>query len=200
MAGSALPDEYLSSHADSDGFTIINGNVLYVNPDITDVVIPDGVTRIAAGALYYSAQTVTLPDTLTELESHAFTGCNDDVIVNLPESIVKIEENVFQKSYYENKFDENGLFIKDGILFAVKDDITDVVVPSNVRIIADEAFYNNDSIKTVTISDGVKIVGDYAFSYCHNLEKVVFPKEMESIRYNVLASSDNIKDLHFLKN
>lgn len=33
----------------ADGFTIINGNVLYVNPDITDVVIPDGVTRIAAG-------------------------------------------------------------------------------------------------------------------------------------------------------
>ena len=59
-----------------DGFITDNG-ILYSCDATGDVCIPHGV-RVIAGHVFSHPEkigSITLPDTVTELEEHAFEGC-----------------------------------------------------------------------------------------------------------------------------
>ena len=62
--------------------TIENGVVIDCNTDVTDVVIPDGVTSIGRHAFAdcESLESVTIPDGVTSISNEAFYSCANVVI------------------------------------------------------------------------------------------------------------------------
>ena len=61
--------------------------------------------------------------------------------------------------------------------FMYRADIKNIVIPSNIKVIDQEAFAGS-SLESVTISDGVKIIKDYAFNECKNLKQLVYPSSI----------------------
>lgn len=63
--------------------------------------------------------------------------------------------------------------------FMYRSDIKNIVIPSNIKVIDQEAFAGS-SLESVTISDGVKMIKDYAFNECKNLKQLVYPNSIRA--------------------
>ncbi len=59
-------------------------------------------------------------------------------------------------------------------------DLKEVVIPSSVLEIREEAFYANRNLDSLSLSNGLKTIGNAAFSY-NNLSSVSIPYSVESI-------------------
>ena len=80
-------------------FVIEDGRLLLYNgyPDTTDIVIPDGVTRIGRRAFYgIDVRTVTCPEGIEEIEKEAFGRCRSLEQINIPPSVRKIGIGAFR--------------------------------------------------------------------------------------------------------
>ena len=87
---------------------------------------------------------------------------------------------VFTKLQTPVIIDENGFYIKDGVLQSYSGSETDVVLPEAVTAIADYAFRDNESraaIATVTLGKNVKTVGANAFAGLDDLVDLVLEDE-----------------------
>ena len=86
----------------NDYLTIENGVVIDCNTDVTDVVIPDGVTSIGDRAFAYckSLESVTIPDSVTSIGYDAFRYCESLEAITIPDSVTSIEDDTFR--YCEN--------------------------------------------------------------------------------------------------
>lgn len=118
------------------------------------------------------------------------TGCDKNVtgIITIPSSIngdrvVAIADNAFSGC----------------------DDITEVVLPSNIEIIGNNAFENCFDLETVNLPDTLKIIGEYAFAWCYGLNEIEIPSSVEDIRERafwgcsslaaITLDTDNLKHL-----
>ncbi len=68
---------------------------------VTDLIVPDGVTRIGEGAFagYGKLTSVTFPDSLTSIGESAFSGCKSCRTVRFGSGIASIEQNAFNTSF-----------------------------------------------------------------------------------------------------
>ena len=59
---------------------------------ITDLVIPEGITKIGSHAFSYNTKltSVTLPSTIVEIGGMAFGGCSELTTVNIPETLTSV--------------------------------------------------------------------------------------------------------------
>ena len=90
---------------------------------------------------------VTIPNSVTNIENSAFSGCESLTTVTIPDSVTRIGEHAF---YYCTS-------------------LTSVTIPSSVTSIGFEAFRQCYNLTTVTIPDSVTRIGDEAFYHCDNL-------------------------------
>ena len=143
-----------------------------------DVVIPSTVTyngkqytvtKINAGAfLLDSALTaVTIPNSMTSIDSHAFQGCSNlkKVIWNARNAQ---DFPPINTSYYIHPF--SGC-----------DRLTDFVFGDEVEHIPDYLCYNLTSLKNLVIGNSVTNIGSNAFEGCTGLTEVTIPNSVTSI-------------------
>jgi hypothetical protein len=96
---------------------------------------------------------VTIPDSVTTIDSRAFAGCSRLTSITIPDRVTTI-------GYYA--FSGSGL--------------TSVAIPHSVRVIEDRAFYDCSSLSSVTIPDSVTEIGWFAFGDCSSLVTVTVSK------------------------
>ncbi len=114
----------------------------YDAPEMETLTIPDSVTRIQSYAFAYclNLEKVTIPDTVTSIGERAFEGCESLKEIRLPDKITEIEEFTF--FLCENL---RTVKIPEGVTRIGKNafDVTDlrkVRIPKNVKEIGEEAF------------------------------------------------------------
>jgi len=99
------------------------GRFAFARSGLREIVIPEGVTDIKYAAFYHCdhLEKVTIPSTVTNIEMHAFS------------------HTPWLRDFYENS-EEDFLIVGDGILLAYKGNETDVEIPKQVKVIAENAF------------------------------------------------------------
>ena len=155
----------------------------------TATVIPDTVKRIGIYAFGYldTLTTVTIPDSVTSIESHAFEACGL-TSVTIPDSVTSIESAVFSGNQ-QLKTLKLGSAVKTigRSSFGDCDALTEVVIPDSVIAIGVEAFYHCEGLKKLTMGASVKAIGDWAFMECYNLRSVTLPPTISRIGEQALG-------------
>lgn len=126
---------------------------------LTEVTVLGG-TRISEKAFkdFESLKTITLPDSITAIDSEAFSGCVSlATINNIPTNLTKITA----KSFY------NCSSLTDSTLKSL--------ISSSVQIIEDRAFAGCSKITTIEINNTVKHIGLGAFENCSSISEITVP-------------------------
>jgi len=119
-----------------------------------DLIIPNGVTRIAYKAFYGCAglKSVTIPTSVTEISSYAFWGCTGLTNITIPSSMNEIYDGVFGGC--------SGL--------------TSVTIPNSVTCIYGNSFRGCTGLTSITIPSSVKEIDFWAFDGCTNLKNIYY--------------------------
>ena len=143
-------------------------------------VIPEGTT-ILTGANdlidVFSAKSVRIPKTVTEIADGAFAYCS------------QLEEIVVEEGNpcYDSRGGCNAI-IETSTNRLIVGAVT-TVIPDTVTIIGNSAFAERD-LKEIVIPDSVEIIEDLAFTFCSNLRSVVFSKSLKSIGSRAFEQCD----------
>lgn len=180
---------------------------------VCELKLPDGLEQIGMGSFYECKNLygeLRLPDGLKGIGSMAFYGCENftgDLII--PQSVVNIPDNCFNGTWLGG-----ALVLHDGITtigeaaFANTGLKGELRLPKNLEVISHSVFYNCDFSGELILPQSLYTIGDKAFAYnwrlmgtleipenvisigagafakCRSLEGIIFPKGLESIRYN----------------
>ncbi|MBQ7907240.1 MAG: leucine-rich repeat protein [Clostridia bacterium] len=129
------------------------GATLYLNGSeiAGDIVIPNGPTRVGAGAFYGCEKitSVSIPSSVDIIESLAFEGCTGLEKVSLSYGLDEICSNAFTETK-----------------------IRELVIPNSVRIIGYMAFSDCRELVKATLGISVANVGALAFDRCYRLTEV----------------------------
>ncbi len=172
------------------------GKTLYLNGEkITELVIPEGVTKIPAFAFYnqISIVKVTLPTSLNMIGNFAFSGCEKLVEACNGSSlnIVKGSEdngfvgagllNLYTPESANSKiaFSDGFIFFEDGdraLLLGHREFRSLYILPSEYNgggyYVYDCAFKDTGLIRSITVGKGVLGISDSAFEGCNALEAI----------------------------
>ncbi len=150
----------------SDAF-YLNGQL------VTDLVIPEGVTKIGTFAFYKSKfKSLKLPSTLKTIGDNVFDSSWDIEKVEIPNGVTKIGSNAFCSC----------------------DSLKELTIPSTVETIGNHAF-EDCAVVSVKIPNGVKEIGEKAFSFCTNLKSITIPKSVTKIGYGALEGTSSLEKI-----
>ena len=108
----------------------------------------------------------------------------------------------FQKVIVEGtvKTKASDFTIKAGVLERYNGEDIDVVIPSNVVIIGEEAFKDCKALRSVKIPEGVTEIEKYAFAYCPNLISVEIPNSVTTIGHYSFYGCRSLKAITIPEN
>ena len=86
----------------------------------------------------------TIPNSVTTIGDHAFSGCYSLTSINIPNSVTTIEDSAFWGCY----------------------SLTSINIPNSVRTIGKHAFLRCHSLTSITIPNSVTTIEYGAFCYC----------------------------------
>lgn len=141
------------------GFQIENGVLKKYTeePSVTDVVIPEGVTRIGNQAFWgcKSLTSITIPEGVTSIGNSAFGNCVSLTGITIPEGVTDIKQSAFSRC---------------GAL-------TDLAFPKSMGCIESYAFKDCSSLTSVTFgggpaSPGLTVIEGLAFTGCSALKHI----------------------------
>ncbi|MCM1101416.1 MAG: leucine-rich repeat domain-containing protein [Clostridium sp.] len=107
-------------------------------------------------------KSIRLPDGLETIRFAAFYHCDDLAAVELPESVTRVEAKAFAHTAWVENFlsgsdgTEGDFLISGGVLIAYRGNSDTVVVPDQVRVIAEDVFENHDEIRKLDLPDSVQ--------------------------------------------
>ena len=172
---------------------------LFLNgTDLTDLIIPDGVTSIGAGTFYYcnSLTTVTIPASVQSIGEKAFYECDGLTRVNISDlaswcSIEFQEENSnplwYAEHLYLNGSELETIVFPEGLdrvnefTFINLNSLSGVHIPEGVTSIGHSAFRDCDNLVDVRLPDGLIDINPEAFCFCYSLPEIVIPKSVTTI-------------------
>ncbi len=146
------------------------GKETFYRTAITEIVLPDSITRIGANAFEWCQNLVSikLPDSLTTLGDEVFTSCSSLESITLPASLVRFEEGRYG---YEGIF--NGCSNLKRVIFEEG---------CMMEYIPNATFEDCDALEYVVLPTGLREIsdpeeyGDGLFQEKENLKEVVFPE------------------------
>lgn len=168
--------------------------------DMSEVVIPDGITEIPPGAFlgYYQLSSVHIPDSVTAIERGAFMDCKMLEEIHIPDSVKMIGSDWGQyldcgafsgcSSLKEITIPEGVEVINRGT-FSDCTNLESVTLPDSLTYIGVRAFMRCEHLTSIRIPEGVTSIGAYAFAGCSRLTAVSIPDSVKYIGEGAFADT-----------
>ncbi len=143
-----------------------------------------------------SLKTLVFGDSVATIENSAFRGCSNLESVSFSSSVQSIGDYSFLSCDKLTKVNVESIESWVGIEFSIYTsnpliaakhlyvdgtEVTDLVIPSTVKRIGNNAFVDCMSFVSVTIPESVESIGYGAFSYCENIVSVDIPNTVTEI-------------------
>ena len=167
-----------------DGITEIKPYTFYATTGLSQINIPESVTKIGHAAFGGSGiESVTIPDSVTEIAPFAFWACQNLTSVKLSENLATISDRAFSvcTSLQEIEIPSRVTSIGERAFFNCSSLKSVKFNGDLVEDIADKAFYMCESLKSISLPDNVTKIGDYAFYKCKKLSSINFNNSLETI-------------------
>ncbi|MDE6724280.1 MAG: leucine-rich repeat domain-containing protein [Ruminiclostridium sp.] len=187
-------------------FIIENGVLKEYIPPESEIVIPDGVTRIGDHAFEYCGRlrSIQIPENVTSIGDHAFEYCINLQSIRIPESVSHIGRNAFLGCINLQSINiPNGVIKIDNYTFG-ECGIRSITIPDSVKSIGEGAFEWCKKLRSVTIPDSVTNIGINAFNLCEKLRSITIPDSVIHIgprafsNTKITFSSNSFKISFFL--
>ena len=131
------------------------------NTEITELVIPDGVTSVNSNTFKgcLGLTSVTIPKSVISIDGSAFSGCS--ALTN-----VTLNSNALVSNTYTPTNSLSSIFGSQ---------VSKYVIGNDVTSIGNNAFYGCTKLTSVNIPPSVTTIGNDAFKLCSELMKVIVP-------------------------
>lgn len=185
---------------------VIDYQAFWNNPDITEIIIPEGVEKLGAGAISYCSnlRSIKFPCTITHCDALPFG--------DYYESNMKIERIEFPSvramiklcALVDNPLDCALPNQNPYTLVIGGNEVSEIEIPQNTKQIPDNAFKNCQNIKKVILNEGLEEIGECAFLNCNSLESINISDSVKLIdsaafygcaKLNTINLPDNLEKL-----
>lgn len=157
--GISIPDHVSFNGKVYTVTAIAEGAFARIN-NLTDVILPNTITRIGRNAFYNSGlNQIELPNSVTVIEYGAFNTCAHLNHVVLSENLMSIGEAAF----------------------ASCTSLNNILIPNAVKSIQAGAFKNCTALSDVTIGTNVTTIGSRAFENCSSLSSIELPNSIVTL-------------------
>ena len=142
-------------------------------------------------------ESLSLPDSVTEIKASAFRGCDNLKSITLSKGITKIEENTFYRcnSLESITLPDNIEEIGNGA-FEYCSSLKSVTIPKGVAKIGSAAFHNCSSLESIAVPNSVAEIGAYAFSGCSLLTSITIPGSVAEVGSRVFTGCSSLKKIN----
>lgn len=201
-----------------DGTKVIAGSAFHYS-DITSISLPDSVISICKNAFagckklnsinlnkvktidndaFYaceSLESITVPDSVTEIGDDVFYNCTKLKNIKLGKNIEEIGSDIFYNNgFYNTKSNWSGTALYCGEYLLTASHIydyngnekreqpgTNFTVKNGTKVIATDTFAYCYRLENVTVPSSVKTISEYAFYACPSLKSVKLAEGLKTI-------------------
>ena len=190
---------YIESISNGNGLVHKDsGTLFYVNKNVTEFTIPEGIKGIADSVFYYASDlvSITFPSTLEWIGDSAFVACSKLTSLEIGSGCTSIGNEAFQYCEGLTSVEIGGGVTSIGYhTFYGCTGLTSIVIPDSVTSIGYGAFYNCSSLTNVVIPDSVTSIGQYAFQNCYGLTSVEIGGGVNSIDNYTFAYCSGLRSI-----
>lgn len=134
--------------------------VVYPSAHGASYTVEAGTERISDVFSYNRMlESIILPQSVTEIDEGAFSGCTSLERISLPMGLKEIPSRAFDDCFM----------------------LADIVLPPFLERIGEGAFSNCPSIQRLFLPEGLKSIGAYAFYGCTGLSSITLPDSVETL-------------------
>ncbi|MBQ7906524.1 MAG: leucine-rich repeat protein [Clostridia bacterium] len=186
-----------SLNEEKTAYTIKGSNIAWKtqkdNWKMINLVIPSEYNGLPVTKIGFESfrncqvlQSVTIPDSITTIESGAFFDCNYLESVYIPEKLEHLKGEPFRScnSLKTIDVDSNNPSYSsvDGVLYT--------------KNLKELIFYPPGRNQTeFAIPSGVEIVHKYAFSHCEKLQRIIVPASVYQLPYNAIIFCNGLEGI-----
>ncbi len=168
--------------------TSIGKEAFYYCQNLSEIIIPDGVTRIEDRTFVGTfISSVKIPDAVTYIGEHAFAQ-TQLTSLTLPANVEEIG-----KSAFANNSSLADLVLNDKLTeipdFAFHDceALTTLKMGKNITRIGKSAFYHCNYVEDLVLSESLVFIDELAFSDCHFSKRIHIPASVKTIKERAFA-------------
>ncbi len=200
-----IPDELvIPSQYNGKAVTIIADHAFESCTHLLSAVIPDSITNVGNGAFFQceKLQSIVIPNNVTSIGDGTFMNCHSLKSITIPTNVANIgDANPFRgcHSLESITVDKNNQYFysQNNCLIQTSDKALiagckNSVIPDDIQIIDQNAFWACRDLTSVTIPASVKIIEDFAFNYCDNLTSVTINGGSTDIDSDVFSYCDKL--------
>lgn len=171
---------------------------LYSDEDteITDLIIPDGVTTIKEDAFKdcVGLKSVSIPNSVKEIGWDAFYNCTG--IKSAFFNTTTVPYCLARNEHLEKVELGDSVKIIGDYAFQDCKNLSTIIMGDNIAKIGNGAFYGCKSLSSDIIGNGIVEIGEYAFSEC-SFNSLTIPNSVVSIGKGAFFDNSNLTDITF---
>lgn len=157
---------------------------------IRSISLPDSLTSIESNAFAgcTGLTSIVIPDKVTSVNSTAFSGCINIATVSMPASIRNYIPNVKNVTITSGSAIQTSAFENCTTLLSA-------TLPDSLVSIGNNAFYGCTNLNGLNIPSNVTLIGVNAFYNCISISTIVLPDSISSLDSTAFTGCSNLKEI-----